>query len=222
MSSSGRFSAMATAGRERRVFIKRGRERKELEKDERINLRVIFLRLLPFCRNNGRPSLPDAYFNYLNTALGWVFCRRSGKEIKWQKSTPVVCAHTLQIHTYTSSSCKKDSCILMKEMEKEKPIKYRNPFLNKFAYRKQRDASKTCKRGITINSVQYIWRLGRNPTTMCLFLMLKSIRCYLENVVRLDWLFCRVRRKIPMGLTSPLLPHFFTLSSSPFTCILNK
>lgn len=61
---------MATAGRERRVFIKRGRERKELEKDERINLRVIFLRLLPFCRNNGLPSLPDAYFNYLNTALG--------------------------------------------------------------------------------------------------------------------------------------------------------
>lgn len=44
--------------------------KKELEKDERINLRVIFPTIIAFLQKQWTAPLPDAYFNYLNTALG--------------------------------------------------------------------------------------------------------------------------------------------------------
>lgn len=164
-----------------------------------------FLRLLPFCKNNG-PLDPHstrhyAYFNYLNTAPGQIQKR---KEIKWQKSTPlrVPSTHTT-MHTRSAKkrSERKYSCILMKARRRKKrgPLSKRNPFCErKFTYRRKprrRGCLKTCKE-TTINFDQFIRCLKKRlDNALLVFLMLREEHLLLfekDERCFVDWLLCNV------------------------------
>lgn len=136
------------------------RREKELEKDERINLRVIFTLIIAFLQKQWTMLLPfpDAYFNYLNTSK---FLRWQKNEIKWQKSTPVE-----QLHTRCRRNKRKGvwtekwKKIFMHIDEGEKgrgregPLSV-NPFSSKVEKFTYRDDFKTCRK-ITINFDQFI------------------------------------------------------------------